>query len=80
MRLIIRVFSASSYCEAMGLLEASPPEDKSLPIAERIKLRAGRLEQAAMACRVSAVIQHSKVCRSHLASKLLSDADYIPAE
>ncbi|KAG2136721.1 peptidase family C50-domain-containing protein [Suillus clintonianus] len=52
--------SASSYCEAMGLSEASLPEDKSLPTAERIRLRAGRLERAAMACRVSAAIQYSR--------------------
>ncbi|KAG0699186.1 peptidase family C50-domain-containing protein [Suillus ampliporus] len=52
--------SASSYCQAMGLSEASPPEDKTLPTAERIKLRAGRLERAAMACRVSAAIQYSR--------------------
>ncbi|KAG1748438.1 peptidase family C50-domain-containing protein [Suillus paluster] len=52
--------SASSYCEAMGLSESFPPEDKVLPTAERIKLRAGRLEQAAMACRVSAAIQYSR--------------------
>ncbi|KAG2038447.1 peptidase family C50-domain-containing protein [Suillus americanus] len=52
--------SASFYCEAMGLSEASPPEDKNLPTAERIKLRVGRLERAAMACRVSAAIQYSR--------------------
>ncbi|KAG1823730.1 peptidase family C50-domain-containing protein [Suillus subaureus] len=52
--------SASFYCEAMGLSEASPPEDKALPTAERIRLRVGRLERAAMACRVSAAIQYSR--------------------
>ncbi|KAG2081359.1 peptidase family C50-domain-containing protein [Suillus cothurnatus] len=52
--------SASFYCEAMGLSEASPPEDKGLPTAERIRLRVGRLERAAMACRVSAAIQYSR--------------------
>ncbi|KAG1731550.1 peptidase family C50-domain-containing protein [Suillus lakei] len=52
--------SASFYCEAMSFSEASPPEDKALPTAERIRLRAGRLERAAMACRVSAAIQYSR--------------------
>ncbi|KAG1788751.1 peptidase family C50-domain-containing protein [Suillus plorans] len=52
--------SASFYCQAMGLSEASPPEDKALPTAERIRLRVGRLERAAMACRVSAAIQYSR--------------------
>ncbi|KAG1775528.1 peptidase family C50-domain-containing protein [Suillus placidus] len=52
--------SASFYCEAMGLSESSPPEDKALPTAERIRLRVGRLERAAMACRVSAAIQYSR--------------------
>ncbi|KAG1861269.1 peptidase family C50-domain-containing protein [Suillus subluteus] len=52
--------SASFYCEAMGLSESSPPEDKALPTAERIRLRVGRLECAAMACRVSAAIQYSR--------------------
>jgi hypothetical protein len=53
--------SASFYCEAMGLSEASLPEDEGLPM---IRLRVGRLERASMACRVSAATQYPKVCRS----------------
>jgi hypothetical protein len=71
--------SASFYCEAMGLSEASPPEDKALPTAERIKLRVGRLEHAAMACRVSAAIHYSRVCRSVIHHMLSSDS-IIPSE
>lgn len=62
----------------MGLSEASPPEEKALPTAERIRLRVGRLERAAMACRVSAAIQYSGVCSSVVHHMLFSDS--IPSE
>ncbi|KAH7929994.1 hypothetical protein BV22DRAFT_1001613 [Leucogyrophana mollusca] len=52
--------SASSYCEAMALAEVATVEEKSMTSAQRIRARVGRLERAAMAAHVFAVIQYSK--------------------
>ncbi|KAI6117301.1 peptidase family C50-domain-containing protein [Pisolithus croceorrhizus] len=52
--------SASVYCEAHGLEDVVASEDKTAPTAQRIRTRVGRLERAALACRVFSAIQYSK--------------------
>jgi separase len=53
--------SASSYCEAQSLEAVVAVEEKTMPTAQRIRARVERLERAALACRVFAAVQHSKV-------------------
>ncbi|KAI6116384.1 peptidase family C50-domain-containing protein [Pisolithus sp. B1] len=53
------------YCEAHGLEDVVASEDKTAPTAQRIRTRVGRLERAALACRVFSAIQYSKAS-SHL--------------
>ena len=38
-------------------------EEKTMPTAKRIRVRVERLERAALACRVFAAVQYSKVTR-----------------
>jgi len=49
------------YCDAHSLEADVAGEDKVAPTAQRIRTRVERLERAALACRVFAAIQYSKV-------------------
>jgi separase len=55
--------SSTVYCEALALSDGFEVEDKGLPSLQRIQIRVKRLERAAMACHVFALIQYSKVSR-----------------
>ncbi|GLB42455.1 putative peptidase family C50 [Lyophyllum shimeji] len=52
--------SSTVYCEALSRSENFELEDKRLPTAQRIQGRAKRLEMAAIASHVFALIQYSK--------------------
>lgn len=53
--------SASSYRDAQSLEAVVAVEEKTMPTAKRIRIRVERLERAALACRVFAAVQYSKV-------------------
>lgn len=53
--------SASSYRDAQCLEAVVAVEEKTMPTAKRIRVRVERLERAALACRVFAAVQYSKV-------------------
>ncbi|TFK52052.1 hypothetical protein OE88DRAFT_1807932 [Heliocybe sulcata] len=52
--------SSTSYCEAVGLQEALHLEEKRLATYERVKMRVGQLERAAIACSVFSAIQYAR--------------------
>ena len=55
----MRVSSRSTiYCEARKLSGGILPEDKTLPLYQRIRHRLGKLERAAMAANAFAMIQY----------------------
>lgn len=53
--------SSTIYCEALALSERIDFEDKTLPMFQRIRARVMRLEKAAVASRVVALIQYQRV-------------------
>jgi hypothetical protein len=55
--------STSSYRDAQSLEATVSVEEKTMSTAKRIRVRVERLERAALACRVFAAIQYSKVTR-----------------
>lgn len=69
--------SASSYRDAQSLEAAVAIEDKTMATAKRIRVRVERLERAALACRVFAAVQYSKVRFNgwvlHIADEALQD-------
>ncbi|KAF8075942.1 cysteine peptidase C50 [Lyophyllum atratum] len=52
--------SSTVYCEALSLSESFDKEDKALPTIQRVRARGRRLEKAAVASHVVALIQYSK--------------------
>ena len=53
--------SSAVYCEALVSSQRCISEEKSMPTLQKIQLRVKRLERAAMAAHVFALIQHSRV-------------------
>jgi separase len=49
------------YCEALQLSESGVAEEKAMSTSDRIRARVGRLERAAIASHVFAVIQYWRV-------------------
>ncbi|KAM6503193.1 cysteine peptidase C50 [Amanita muscaria] len=52
--------SSSIYCEALVSSQRCVVEEKNMPTLQKIQLRVKRLERAAMAAHVFALIQHSR--------------------
>lgn len=69
--------SSSVYCEALGLSEDLPKEEKTMATSQRILSRVGRLERAAMASHVFALIQYSRVSFPIFSAHIISHFEHI---
>ena len=58
------MFSSTTYCEALGLAESLPVEEKGATTAQKVESRAAILERAAMAARAHGRIRQAKASPS----------------